>query len=141
VVDVWQCDALGVYSDVRDTNGLFDTVGQKYLRGHQVTDVQGTAKFVTIFPGWYQGRTVHVHFKIRTRAASGNAHEFTSQLYFADDVVDRVMRLQPYAGKGQRPVRNAQDGIYRRGGQQLTIAVDPVDDGYVAAFDIGLQLA
>ena len=44
----------------------FDTIGQKFLRGYQLTDAKGGAKFVTIYPGWYQGRAVHVHFKIRT---------------------------------------------------------------------------
>ena len=63
-VDLWQCDAAGVYSGVKDRS--FDTTGQTFLRGHQVTDAGGTANFLTIYPGWYQGRAVHVHFKIRT---------------------------------------------------------------------------
>ena len=66
VVDVWHCDAGGIYSDVQDTG--FDTVGEKFLRGYQVTDASGVASFVTIYPGWYQGRTVHVHFKARAAA-------------------------------------------------------------------------
>ena len=48
-VDIWQCDALGVYSDARDR--LFNTIGQKFLRGHQMTDAAGTARFTTIYPG------------------------------------------------------------------------------------------
>ena len=62
MVDVWQCDAMGQYSDVRDMNGLFATSGQKFLRGHQITDAAGVAKFTTVYPGWYQGRCVHIHF-------------------------------------------------------------------------------
>src|ERR687886_2979866 len=58
LVHVWHCDALGVYSDVRDPG--FDTRGQKFLRGYQVTDENGTARFTVIYPGWYQGRTVHI---------------------------------------------------------------------------------
>ncbi len=58
LVDIWQCDALGIYSGVRDTGGLFDTTGQKFLRGHQVTDASGVARFATVYPGWYQGRAV-----------------------------------------------------------------------------------
>ena len=50
-VDLWQCDASGVYSGVKDP--LFNTVGQHFLRGYQVTDARGTANFVTIYPGWY----------------------------------------------------------------------------------------
>src|SRR5262249_41248814 len=64
MVDVWHCDALGVYSDSRDPG--FDTSGKKFLRGYQLTDESGIARFTTIFPGWYRGRTVHIHFKIRT---------------------------------------------------------------------------
>ncbi|MGH7472077.1 MAG: intradiol ring-cleavage dioxygenase [Longimicrobiales bacterium] len=142
MVDVWQCDALGVYSDVRDTTVGFNTVGQKFLRGYQLTDANGAARFTTIYPGWYQGRTVHVHFKIRTApAAGGMAHEFTSQLYFDDDVTDAVLGRAPYASKGRRSVRNQQDGIFRRGGDQLMLTLVPNGANYRATFDIGLQLA
>ena len=68
VVDLWQCDAQGRYSDVRDS--MADTRGLKFLRGYQVTEADGAARFVTIYPGWYPGRTVHIHFKIRTAAAA-----------------------------------------------------------------------
>jgi protocatechuate 3,4-dioxygenase beta subunit len=54
-VDVWHCDALGVYSGVRDFR--FDTSGQKFLRGYQTTDERGEVRFLTIYPGWYVGRT------------------------------------------------------------------------------------
>ena len=64
VIDVWHCDAAGVYSDVTDPG--FDTTGSDFLRGYQVTDESGRAAFTTVYPGWYQGRTVHIHFKIRT---------------------------------------------------------------------------
>jgi protocatechuate 3,4-dioxygenase beta subunit len=140
VVDVWQCDALGIYSDVRDGAGRFNTVGQKFLRGHQVTDANGVVRFTTIYPGWYEGRTVHIHFKIRTAPQAGRAHEFTSQLYFDDALNDRVLQQRPYAQKGERRIRNPQDGIFRRGGEQLLLALTPKDGGYAGVFDIGLQL-
>ena len=89
MVDICQCDAIGVYSDVRATNGFFNTGGQRFLRGYQVTDASGVAKFTTVYPGWYQGRSVHIHFKIRTNAGGRNA-EFVSQLYFDDAF--RVLR-------------------------------------------------
>lgn len=79
IVDVWHCDAAGVYSDVSDTG--FRTVGQKFLRGYQATDSNGAASFTTIFPGWYSGRAVHIHYKIRPDAASSSGYEFTSQLF------------------------------------------------------------
>ncbi|HEY7682305.1 MAG TPA: intradiol ring-cleavage dioxygenase [Gemmatimonadales bacterium] len=137
-IDVWQCDALGVYSDVTDRS--FTTVGQRFLRGHQFTDAAGRAAFQTIYPGWYPGRAVHIHFKIRTPAGSTPSAEFTSQLYFEDALTDRVHRLAPYVTKGEGRVRNSGDRIYRRGGDQLVLAPSPVGDAYEATFAVGLEL-
>ncbi|MDQ6888270.1 MAG: intradiol ring-cleavage dioxygenase [Gemmatimonadota bacterium] len=139
LVDVWHCDALGVYSDVSDPG--FDTVGKTFLRGYQVTDATGAARFTTIYPGWYQGRAVHMHFKIRSASSSGPGFEFTSQLYFDDALTDQVHAQQPYATKGQRTVRNAGDGIYRQNGSQLRLAVNQNAAGYAATFGIALQTA
>lgn len=139
VVDIWHCDALGVYSDVTDRS--FDTVGKKFLRGYQVTDANGNVRFTTIYPGWYQGRTTHIHFKVRTNTASGQSYEFTSQLYFDDAVSDRVYTQAPYVSKGQRTEDNEQDGIFRRGGEQLLLSLtENPQGGYAANFDIGLQM-
>ncbi len=99
-VDIWHCDALGVYSDVQDPG--FNTIGQKFLRGYQMTDAHGEAQFVTVYPGWYAGRTVHIHFKILTAPVARRSFEFTSQLYFDDELTDRVHVDQPYAAKGKR---------------------------------------
>lgn len=137
-VDIWHCDALGVYSDVIDPN--FSTVGKKFLRGYQVTDTNGNAEFVTIYPGWYPGRTVHIHFKIRTDLASQRSYEFTSQLYFDDSLTDRIHAQPPYTTKGQRTQRNDRDGIFRNGGEQLMLQLTKDGEGYVGIFDVGLQL-
>jgi protocatechuate 3,4-dioxygenase beta subunit len=139
LVDVWHCDAAGQYSDVVDRTA--DTRGKQFLRGYQVTDARGAAEFRTIYPGWYQGRTVHIHFKIRTAAGSARAYEFTSQLYFDDAVTDQVHAQAPYASKGRRTVRNAQDGIFRAGGAQLLLPLARDGAGYAGTFNIGLQLA
>ena len=136
VIDLWQCDAQGRYSDVRDH--LADTRGLKFLRGFQVTDADGAARFVTIYPGWYPGRTVHIHFKIRA-AAAGAGREFTSQLYFDDALTDRVHAQGPYASKGQRRQRNDEDGLFRNGGRQLMLPLVQDGAGYAGTFDIGLQ--
>jgi protocatechuate 3,4-dioxygenase beta subunit len=137
-VDVWHCDALGVYSDVTDPS--FNTVGKKFLRGYQVTDASGGARFTTIYPGWYQGRTVHIHFKIRVAAGSSATYDFTSQLFFDDALTDRVHAQAPYSAKGQRTLRNSGDGIYASGGSQLTLAVTSDAQGYAATFAIGLHM-
>lgn len=136
-VDVWQCDALGVYSDVRDPG--FSTVGQKFLRGYQLTDAQGIARFLTIFPGWYPIRTVHIHFKIRTAPVAHRSFEFTSQLYFPDALTDRVHTTLPYSSKGRRRVRNQHDFIFRDGGDQLMLEPSATNDGYAASFPIALE--
>jgi protocatechuate 3,4-dioxygenase beta subunit len=136
-VDLWHCDGLGVYSDVTDPG--FTTVGQRFLRGYQVTDAAGAARFTTIYPGWYPGRTVHIHFKVRTDPTAVRSYEFTSQLYFDDALTDVVHTRAPYAGKGQRTMKNSDDRIFSRGGEQLLVAAKESDQGYAATFDIGLQ--
>jgi len=136
-VDIWHCDALGVYSDVQDPG--FNTIGQKFLRGYQVTDARGEARFVTVYPGWYAGRTIHIHFKIRTAPLAQRSFEFTSQLYFDDRLTDRVHADPPYASNGQRTARNQHDWIFRRGGDRLMLAPTATADGYAATFSIGLQ--
>jgi protocatechuate 3,4-dioxygenase beta subunit len=147
LVDVWQCDAAGAYSGVRDMG--FDTAGLKFLRGYQVTGKDGVARFTTIYPGWYRGRAVHVHFKIRVpaavagaaAAAGERAWEFTSQLFFDEALTDRVHARAPYAAKGRRDTPNARDGIYREAGDQLLLRVADSAEGYAGTFDVGLDLS
>ena len=117
---------------MRDPGG--STEGRKFLRGYQATDAAGVARFTTIYPGAYTGRAVHIHFKIRT----AQGQEFTSQIYFDDAVTDRVHALPPYAGRGQRRLRNDADGLYRSGGRQLTVTPSPSGQGYVTTFDVAL---
>ncbi len=128
-VGIWHCDAFGVYSDVQNA------AGKKFLRGYQVTDANGFAQFITIYPGWYPGRTVHIHFKIRV-----DNYEFTSQLFFDDAFTDQVYLQEPYVQRGERNPRNTGDNIYNNGGSQLTLNVAPNGTGYSASFDIGLQI-
>jgi protocatechuate 3,4-dioxygenase beta subunit len=137
IVDLWQCDALGVYSDAVDRN--FNTTGKKFLRGHQITDRSGVARFTTVYPGWYPSRTPHIHFKIRSPATARPAYEFTSQLFFDDALSDRVYAKPPYATMGKRTVSNATDGIYRRGGAQLMLNVSQSGSGYAGTFDVALE--
>ena len=96
IVDAWHCDATGVYSDARDAG--FNTAGKKFLRGYQVTDAGGQARFATIYPGWYPGRAVHIHSRARPRRFTA-PDEFTSQLYFDDAISDRVYARRPYTAK------------------------------------------
>lgn len=140
-VDIWHCDALGVYSDVADVFGQYNTMGKKFLRGYQVTNDSGVAEFVTIYPGWYTVRSVHIHFKIRTDPSAGPAHEFTSQLYFDDSLSDQVFQLSPYNTRGPRNTRNNIDNLYAQGGDQLLLKPVMTAQGYEATFEIGLDLS
>lgn len=137
VIDVWHCDAEGAYSDVQDRS--FSTAGKKFLRGYQVTNANGMAEFVTIYPGWYPGRTVHIHFKIRTHSAAQPGYEFTSQLYFDDAITNQVHAQAPYVAKGQRTQKNDQDGIFREGGEQLMLQMTKATGGYEGRFNIGIE--
>jgi protocatechuate 3,4-dioxygenase beta subunit len=136
-VDVWHCDALGVYSDVQDPR--FNTVGQQFLRGYQVTDESGAAEFTTIYPGWYQGRAVHIHFKLRTDPDSAAGSEFTSQWFFDESITDLVHAQEPYAGKGYRTLKNDGDGIFRQAGESMILQLTPEGDGYLATFTVGMM--
>jgi protocatechuate 3,4-dioxygenase beta subunit len=134
-VDIWHCDAQGVYSDERANN----TVGKKFLRGTQVTDASGIARFTTIYPGWYRGRAVHIHFKVRTDPLANTGTQLTSQLFFDDALTDQVYMQAPYASRGTRDTRNSQDSIYATGGDQLLLALTKDGDGYTTAFNVGMN--
>jgi len=139
MVDVWQCNYLGVYAGVRDPQ--FDTSGRKFLRGYQLTDASGNARFTTIYPGWYRGRAVHIHFKIRSPRGATPGYEFTSQIYFDDAFTDRVHAVRPYSEMptAQR-VRNERDGIFRRErGGELLIDVQQRGENYAGTFNVALQ--
>jgi protocatechuate 3,4-dioxygenase beta subunit len=148
-VDVWHCDANGQYSGVQDQG--FDTRGEMWLRGYQVTDETGVARFLTIVPGWYRGRAVHIHFKIRTDPGGEAGYEFTSQLFFDPEQIQEIYALEPYANKGLPDTPNENDGIYQQSEGLLTLDLVPmekeeldelgVEAGYTATFDIGLDLS
>jgi protocatechuate 3,4-dioxygenase beta subunit len=136
-VDVWHCDALGVYSDATDPG--FNTKGQKWLRGYQTTDATGVAKFTTIYPGWYQGRAVHIHFKIRMATGTQTA-DFTSQFFFDETMTDKVFATSPYSQKtGSGRLRNDGDDIYRQSAGKTLLNVTPNGSIYAATFAIGLS--
>ena len=126
-VDVWHCDAAGVYSGVQGNAGSF-------LRGIQRTDAKGVALFRTIYPGWYPGRTVHVHVKV---SLGGNVVH-TGQLYVSDAVTDAVYRRKPYSRRQNRDPRNAGDPIYRNGGRRSTLKLRRSGSAYVGSITMGV---
>jgi protocatechuate 3,4-dioxygenase beta subunit len=136
-VDIWHCDAQGVYSDVSERR--FRTLGSRFLRGYQVTDASGSVRFVTIYPGWYPGRTVHIHFKIRTAPNAAQTLQWTSQLYFDDTITDQAHRHGAYPKRERPRTRNGGDDIFQDGGRSLTLALSSATEGYDARFNVGLK--
>jgi protocatechuate 3,4-dioxygenase beta subunit len=135
IVDVWHCDALGEYSGVAGSDS------QDFLRGFQRTDTSGAASFTTVYPGWYTGRAVHIHFKIRTDPDADAGFEFTSQLFFDDELSRQVFSSGVYASKGAQDQSNESDGIFNQSGGQTLLAVTQDGDSYRATFQIAIQLA
>jgi protocatechuate 3,4-dioxygenase beta subunit len=132
LVDMWHCDALGVYSGVSGNSGNF-------LRGVQRTDANGAAAITTVYPGWYSGRAVHIHFKVRTEPDADAGYELTSQLFFDDDVSRQVYAAEPYSSKGAQDVENESDGIFGQSDGTTLLDAQPSGDGYAATFSIALQ--
>jgi len=137
-LDVWHCDAAGVYSDVSGSS-------RKFLRGYQITDGSGIAAFTTIYPGWYSGRAVHIHFKLRLFAGSTKTYEFTSQFFFDDTLTDSVYTQSPYNTRGSRNTRNTNDGIYNSLSTTdkvgLTLQTSKTSDGYAGVINLGVNVA
>jgi len=127
-VDVWHCDALGAYSGFGAGSG-----NRTFMRGVQRTDANGFATFQTVYPGWYQGRTVHIHVKVHVR---GNVVH-TGQLYFADRVTDTVFKRRPYSNA--RTTRNSSDSVYRNGGKRSLLGLRKHGAGYVGTIAMGVQ--
>lgn len=141
IVDIWHCDAAGVYSDIADvaeSKSASGTTG--FLRGYQISDASGDVRFTTVYPGAYPGRAVHIHVKVRARSPSGRADEFTSQLYFDDALTDRVHAHKAYAVSDRTRRKNTQDGLYRNGGQRLMLSLQEHRDGYRGSFDFGIRV-
>ena len=130
-VEIWHCDAGGVYS----ATSVQDTEDERFLRGVQRTDAKGLAIFKTVYPGWYQGRTVHIHTMVHV---GGNVVH-TGQLYFSDAVTDAVYRRSPYSARPSRTTRNAADSIYRNGGKRSTLKLAKTGSAYVGSITMGVQ--
>jgi hypothetical protein len=131
VVDVWQCDALGIYS------GYEDAPGKKFLRGYSETDQSGTVEFLTIYPGSYRPRPVHIHFSIRTsrQAALRTADPatFVSQLYFPLEVSQEIHRQPPYSATGAPPSPNLGPDV------PWVLKMERDGAGWRGLLDVGLR--
>jgi protocatechuate 3,4-dioxygenase beta subunit len=129
LVDVWHCDAGGVYSGFRE-----GVRSRTFMRGRQRTDRKGIATFTTVYPGWYPGRTVHIHVKVHL---GGNVVH-TGQLYFPDALTDVVYRRAPYKKRRGRTTRSATDAVYRNGGTRSRLRLRKVKRGYLGRITMGV---
>ncbi len=138
LVDIWHTDAGGAYSGYGGQPGGLDTSGETFLRGIQVTDGDGVASFETIYPGWYPGRTVHVHFKVH-HAGTTFA---TSQFYFDDDTTDQVYLQTPYRDRPDRSTRNDNDDVLRGDPAEANLLASVVEDGdgYAGTITVGVAV-
>jgi protocatechuate 3,4-dioxygenase beta subunit len=129
-VDIWHADAAGNYSGFGNgaSSGTF-------MRGIQKTDANGIATFMTVYPGWYMGRAVHIHVKVHV----GGTVVHTGQLFFPDALTDTVYKAAPYSGRPNRDVRNAQDSIYVNGGKRGILTVKKAKKGYTGSIAMGVH--
>ena len=127
-VDVWHCDALGNYSGVGGA--------RRDLHARRPANERARHRDLpTVYPGWYQGRTVHIHVKVHLR---GNVVH-TGQLYFPDRVTDAVYRALAVPRRPSRDVRNAADAIYRNGGKRSLLGLKKSGSGYIGTIRMGVH--
>lgn len=131
-VDVWQANALGIYSGIAAEG----TSGQTFLRGNQVTDSQGRVNFQTVYPGWYPGRAVHIHWKVHMTSGVVD----TSQMYFDDRISDQVFATSPYNTHAGGRTLNADDMIEQSDRDQLLLT-EAVFDGTTVTANIRIVVS
>ena len=164
VVDIWSCDARGVYSgyeSVMTQGGKFKSQQgdrrdsekhanderprfhqepnneKTFMRGAQVSDASGEVSFKTLYPGWYPGRATHIHIKVYL----DNNEVFTSQMYFPDEINDEVHASGVYTEmeKEGRRLQNGDDGIFRRSNNSPMVELTEVEDGFVGTLTFGIK--
>jgi protocatechuate 3,4-dioxygenase beta subunit len=144
LVDIWHANPQGIYSGVQQQG----TTGQNFLHGNQVTDDNRTVRFTTVYPGWYEGRAIHIHIKVRTFEGSNETFEWTSQFYLNNSITEQVHTQPPYSNHGQPDMTNEEDGIYTgastdgliqaNAGQHLMLNMtqEQEDQGYLGTFNV-----
>jgi protocatechuate 3,4-dioxygenase beta subunit len=139
-VDIWHSDASGEYSGYKEQpGGAGSTEGKTFMRGTQLADLAGLVRFTTIYPGWYQGRTPHIHFKVFLSEKMA----LTGQLYFPDALSEFIYKnAVPYnTRKRERDTVNGNDGVLRMsgGGHETFCSIKEEADHYLASLVIGVR--
>jgi protocatechuate 3,4-dioxygenase beta subunit len=132
-VDIWQCDADGRYSQY--AQGGFDGRASTFLRGLQTTDGNGRVTFMTVYPGWYQGRATHIHVEVLVNGRSVKV----TQIGFPESVNADVYRSGVYAARGLNPTSNSGDMVFADSISQETAAIGgSAAGGYTATFTVNV---
>ncbi|PCI84433.1 MAG: protocatechuate dioxygenase [Hyphomicrobiales bacterium] len=138
-VDIWHCDAQGNYSGYvgQGSDSTLNTEGQTFLRGTQFTNIDGITSFETIYPGWYKGRTTHIHYKVFLDEVT----VLTSQLYFPDALSEYIfLNAEAYSGRGsERDTRNGNDSIAQQSGETSFASVKEQSNKYIASLVVGVS--
>jgi uncharacterized protein (TIGR03437 family) len=148
LVDIWHCDAIGIYADEAAYNpgggtGSVVTTGQKFLRGYQITDDSGQVRFLTIYPGWYMGRTIHIHVRVRTYSGATVLDNFTTQLFFDDAISNAVLAQAPYNTRTTaRDTLNSNDMVYAGAATatRMLLALTQTSAGYDGVATIAVNM-
>ncbi|MEO5807794.1 intradiol ring-cleavage dioxygenase [Devosia sp.] len=138
-VDIWHADATGLYSGYANqgNDGTTDTTGQTFMRGTVFTNVSGIAEFVTTYPGWYRGRTTHVHFKVFL----DTTNILTGQIFFPDALSEYIyLNVPPYSDRGaERDTLNSNDNIAAQATRASFAYVKEMEAEYLVAMIIGVD--
>ncbi|WP_299840463.1 intradiol ring-cleavage dioxygenase [uncultured Paracoccus sp.] len=136
-VDLWHCDAQGNYSGFAN-QGSRSTRGETFLRGTQISGDGGEVAFQTIFPGWYRGRTTHIHFKV----ILGRDEALTGQIFFPDSLSQYVFENAAQYGRSvEQDTTNADDWIAIEAGEGAYASVSDRSDGYDASLVVAVDYA
>jgi protocatechuate 3,4-dioxygenase beta subunit len=131
-VEIWHADASGIYSGVQGNTA-------KFLRGIQRSDADGSVRFETIFPGWYRGRTPHIHMKVFV----GGDEVHTGQVFFQPATMKAVYSQGVYASRGRQDTSNSADAIYRQAGARAIVPLKRkgarISSGFVGTMAIGVE--
>lgn len=142
-VEIWSANSLGKYSD-KSQEG---TVGQRYLRGVHLTDLTGLVKFRTIYPGWYAGRTCHIHLKVRTGgtaagssySTAGSTAAYGGQIFFPPAMNEGLRSV--YTGDKNPFTNNADDRVYtsQHGARGLLSLDGSLDAGFAGLIVVNVE--
>ncbi|MCB0792216.1 MAG: T9SS type A sorting domain-containing protein [Flavobacteriales bacterium] len=137
-VNIWHCDADGVYSGYTNQNGGVDTTGLTFLRGYQITDANGDVEFLTIFPGWYPGRVCHIHFQVYVNSNYSAISQLTFPITEKQAVYTDNPTLYP---AGTDPLTPSQDGIFSDGYQyqEATLTFNSLTQEYESYLEVTVQ--